>query len=69
MKRISIITAPCRHCGKPVATASRSILGLDELKARYGVVCSDCITGDEVQTLLIHMGEGIISKRFSPTQD
>jgi len=59
-KRITIEQTACKRCGKPLATASRSILGLDRLKARLGSICSDCTTEDEKQEMLRAMAGAII---------
>ena len=59
--RITIEQTTCRRCGKPLATTSRSLFGLDRLKARLGSICSDCMTEDEKQEMLEAMGDSIIS--------
>jgi hypothetical protein len=46
-KRIAIIVSKCRRCGKPLATASRSIWGADAIKKKYELICDDCLTPEE----------------------
>lgn len=56
--RITIERVNCRRCGKEISTASRSIYGLDSLKARYGSICHDCTTDDERNEMLNAMATG-----------
>ena len=63
MDRIRIETTTCRRCGQKLATASRSLLGLDQLKAQWRILCSHCITPEERHNLLIQMGEALAQKR------
>jgi hypothetical protein len=46
-KRISIVQTNCKRCGRPIATASHSITGNEDLKAKFGGICQDCMTDDE----------------------
>jgi hypothetical protein len=57
---ISIITVKCKRCGKEIATTSRSILGLDSLKAKYGNICQGCMDQDEQYRMLDEMANKII---------
>ncbi len=50
--RIEIVTTSCRRCGKALATASRSLHGADAAKARFGSICSDCVTPAEREEML-----------------
>ncbi len=59
--RIQMITAPCKRCGNPVTTASRSIYGLDRQKAEFGVVCSNCATPEEKYDINMQIGKGIVT--------
>ena len=56
MTRPKIIIAPCVRCGKEVCSLSRSLYGLDELKAKTGVICSACATSEEKMALAMEMG-------------
>ncbi len=60
-RRITIETTHCKRCGKLLATASRSLYGLDTLKAKYGNICQDCITPDELVEMNDAIGKGIIN--------
>ncbi len=46
-RRIHLIHTECKRCGRPLMTASRSIHGADQLKARLGDICDACITKEE----------------------
>ena len=61
-RRPLITYTNCKRCGKPLATASRSIMGLDKLKERLGSICSDCITPEEEQEMLNAMASAILKK-------
>jgi len=61
-KRITFYETICKRCGKPITTASQSILGLDGLKARLGSICSDCTTPDEKQEMLQAMSNAILQE-------
>lgn len=51
-KRIQIHTAKCRRgCGKTLATTNRSIWGDEASKAKFELICEDCMTGDERQEM------------------
>jgi hypothetical protein len=57
--RIRIIQTACRRCGAPVATASRSVWGLDALKAKLERICEACMTPEEQDAMLREMGQQI----------
>jgi hypothetical protein len=58
-KKISLLKTKCERCGKELATASRSLWGIDKLKERFGAVCSACITQEESAELIHSMGKAI----------
>ena len=60
-----LIEAPCQRCGKVVTTARRSLLGLDAIKRRWGVLCQGCFTLEEERQLLKEQGEAIVQQRRS----
>jgi hypothetical protein len=57
--RITIETVHCKRCGRELATTSRSIHGLDNLKAQYGYLCHDCTTESERQAMIEAIGHGM----------
>jgi len=61
-KRITIETVDCRRCGREIAAASRSVLGLDSLKETYGGICGDCITPDEKSKINHEILSGVLHK-------
>jgi len=61
-RKISIETVKCVRCGKSIATTSRSVLGLDTLKFKYGYICSDCATPSEKQHILEEIGKTIVNR-------
>jgi len=61
-RRITIERVNCRRCGKEISTASRSVLGLDALKAQYGSICHDCTTPEERNEMLHKMAGGILRR-------
>lgn len=65
--RIIIIATHCERCGKPIHTASRSVLGLDGLKARLGNICSQCIGTDKEHELHMAIGGSIIERAMFKT--
>jgi hypothetical protein len=48
---IQILTVNCPRCGRPVATASRSLIGADAAKAQYEGICERCITPNELMDI------------------
>jgi hypothetical protein len=60
--RFQLISTTCRRCGKPIATGSRSLFGLEDLKTQYDRVCQDCLSSDEQNDLLHTMGEQIAAR-------
>jgi Protein of unknown function (DUF2688) len=62
-QKIEFHSAPCkRGCGKQVTTASRSMWGLGELKRKYELICSDCMTRKEHEEILSAMGDAIMGR-------
>ena len=61
-KKITIETVNCKRCGKSLSTTSRSIHGLDNLKAKYGYLCHNCTTSEERNEMVNAIGMGIVSK-------
>ncbi len=60
-KKIQFIQSPCRRgCGTMLTTANRSMWGLGELKAKYELICGECLTRAEKEEMLANMGKGII---------
>ena len=59
-RRIQFYETKCRRCGKPITTTSRSLLRLDNLKAKYGSICEACMSEDEQAEMLNEMGKAII---------
>lgn len=57
MRKISIVTTKCKRCGKSLSTTSRSLLGLDAEKIAFGDVCKDCVTPEEMQSILNVQGK------------
>jgi len=58
-KRITIETANCKRCGKIVHTTSRALHGLDNLKAKYGIICQDCTSPEELAEINNAIGEAL----------
>ena len=49
---IQIILSKCRRCGKPLATASRSIWGIDPaIRQKYQLICDKCLKPEEKKEL------------------
>ena len=38
-----IYETKCRRCGKPIFTTRQSLLGMDNLKVKYGGICEACM--------------------------
>jgi len=57
--RIQIVPAACRRCGREIATVSRSPLGLDRLKAKWGIICEKCIAPAERWEILQEQAEAL----------
>jgi hypothetical protein len=57
-----LIDARCKRCSRTVSTAVRSPLGLDRLKARWGVICQSCITPEEQRQMLIEQRQMLIEQ-------
>jgi DNA-directed RNA polymerase subunit RPC12/RpoP len=53
--KVRLVQVRCKRCGKEVQAASRSLYGLDALKAKFGVICQDC-GRDEVAGLNEEIG-------------
>jgi hypothetical protein len=62
-KRIHLIPAPCQRCGRQVYTASRSPLGLDTLKAKWGVLCETCVTPAENAQIVAEQAAALLGRR------
>lgn len=58
-KKISLITANCKRCGKELLTASQSLWGLNKQKKEFGVVCTSCATQEETASILHATGKAI----------
>lgn len=58
--RITFYVTECKRCKCELTTSSRSILGLDKLKEKYGSICRECMSEDERQEMLDAMGSGIL---------
>lgn len=61
--RIAILTVHCKRCVKEIATASKSLYGLDNLKDNVGYICQSCASLDEKQIINQMIGEGILDAR------
>ena len=57
--KIRIETTTCRRCGKNLTTFSRSLWGLNDLKEKFGRICSDCVTADEDFEMNRQIGKSI----------
>ena len=57
-----IYETKCRRCGKPIFTTRQSLLGMDNLKVKYGGICEACMPKDEQYQMLKEMGEVIVGK-------
>ena len=53
---ITIEIVHCERCGKEIATTSRSLYGLDTLKAHYCYLCFDCTTPEERYEIINTIG-------------
>ena len=62
MEIVRFTTVYCRRCRKPLSTATRSLLGLDALKDRWGILCSNCITPEERHQMLSEQGQALALK-------
>jgi hypothetical protein len=61
-RKNTLIHTSCRRCDKPLVTMTRSIYGLDSLKAEYGSICEDCISKEEKDKLLKSMSKQIVRR-------
>ena len=61
-RKIQLIETTCRRCGKPLLTASRSILGADNAKATYGSICSECMKPEEHFQMVRAIGDEAIAR-------
>jgi hypothetical protein len=59
---ITILTTSCRRCGRPLATASRSLTGADAAKEQYDRICERCVTPEERQAMLDAQAGAILSR-------
>lgn len=50
-KRFELQKTTCQRCGKDIYTGNRSLYGMDDLKAKYGRICSACMTEAERQEM------------------
>lgn len=46
----------CSRCHRPLTVSVKSLLGLDTLKEKWGILCADCITAEEQHQLLSEQG-------------
>lgn len=46
-KKIQIITTTCKRCGKEISTLNKVIWGTNEMKEKYGRICSSCMPVEE----------------------
>lgn len=60
--RIGILTTSCQRCGRPIATASRSIIGADAAKAQFDRICSRCITPEEEKEIRRIQAKAIMNR-------
>jgi len=56
-RRIYLVETTCRRCGKPLLTASRSIMGADRAKTTYGSICSECMKPEERDRMVRAIGD------------
>ena len=61
-RRVYLVETTCRRCGKPLLTASRSIMGADRAKVAYGSICSECMGEDERRDMTMAIGTEAIGK-------
>jgi hypothetical protein len=59
---IRILTTTCRRCGRPVATADRSITGADAAKRQYDRICQGCTTPEEERAMLAAQAGAILAE-------
>lgn len=57
--RIQLIETKCEKCGKPLVTTSRSLHGLDALKAATPILCAGCATVETLWDINYAIGRGI----------
>lgn len=62
MRPIALAEARCSRCDKAIYIATRSVLGLDRLKAKWGIICEDCIEPEERHRMMIEQGEALQEK-------
>lgn len=55
-----LIRSTCRRCGCEVWTGSRSLFGLDAVKAEHDRVCDRCTTPAERQRIEAHLRAAVI---------
>ncbi|MEG6512386.1 DUF2688 domain-containing protein [Desulforamulus ruminis] len=58
--QIQIVTTQCKRCGKSLVKTNRSLYGMEELKAKFGDICSDCMSNEELGEMLRAQGTGIL---------
>ena len=49
--RFHLVHDTCRRCNAPIMTGNRSLYGADDLKARFGSICSRCFLPEEAPAL------------------
>jgi hypothetical protein len=60
-QKIEFYTEECRRgCGQLLTTSTRSILGMDDLKNKYHLICSKCLTEHEKHEMLNLMANKIL---------
>ena len=58
-RRIELVLAPCKRCGRLITTTSRSLYGLDSLKAQVGVICQTCASSEEQLEIAHNIGKAL----------
>lgn len=61
-RRIHLVETTCRRCGKPLLTASRSLMGADNAKMVYGSICSECMGTDERDQMVRAIGNETVRR-------
>lgn len=54
--KIKLFQIRCKKCGKPITTTNRSIYGAEDLKAKYGELCCDCVSVEEKARINYDLG-------------